>query len=74
MDNLSIVGKKLDQIPSSVRNPNQAKVNVFDMQALLAFEDKTVGLEQYRDVLEWLVRNKIANELLLPCESNSEHL
>ena len=62
MDNLSIVGKKLDQIPSNVRNPNQAKVNVFDMQALLAFEDKRVGLEQYRDVLEWRVRNKIANE------------
>ena len=52
MDNLSIVGKKLDQIPSNVHNPNQAKVNVFDMQALLAFEDKRVGLEQYRDVLE----------------------
>ena len=52
MDNLSFVGKKLDQIPSSVRNPNQAKVNVFDMQALLAFEDKRLGLEQYRDVLE----------------------
>ena len=62
MDNLSIVGKKLDQIPSNVRNPNQAKVNVFDMQALLAFEDKRVGLEQYRDVLEWRVRNKILNE------------
>ena len=51
-DNLSIVGKTLDQIPSSVRNPNQAKVNVFDMLVLLAFEDKRAGLQQYRDVLE----------------------
>ena len=62
MDNLSIVGKTLDQIPSNVRNPNQAKVNVFYMQALLAFEDKRVGLEQYRDVLEWRVGNKIGNK------------
>ena len=51
-DNLSIVGKTLDQILSSVHNPNQAKVNVFDMLALLAFEDKRAGLQQYRDVLE----------------------
>jgi len=51
-DNLSIVGKTLDQILSSVRNPNPAKVNAFDMLALLAFEDKRAGLQQYRDVLE----------------------
>ena len=52
MDNLSIVDKKPDRTPSSVRNPNQAKVHLFDMQALPAFEDKRVGLQRYRDVLE----------------------